>query len=102
MHCGRNLGAKVAHRCKGTFRKRGLQFRNRVSGQIEPLIIRQTAEIAFEKELTKVINAGNKLAEAAHYLQENYDGIHRLRLALSNWYKVRADEFGRDKSSLSV
>ena len=64
---------------------------------VEPLVIRQTAE-----ELTKVIEAGNKLAEAAHYLQKEYDGVHRLRLALSEWYKVRADEFGRDKSSLSV
>jgi hypothetical protein len=46
-------------------------------------------------ELFHVIDAGNKLAEAAHRVQADHDGIHRLRLALSNWYRVRSDEFGR-------
>ena len=68
-----------------------------ISSRLDALVIRQTAE-----ELSKVINAGNNLAEATHYLQKEYDGINRIRLALSEWYKVRADEFGRDKSSLSV
>jgi len=45
-------------------------------------------------ELNKVIEAGDKLAEAAHYVQSNYDGIHRLRLALAGWYKTRADKNG--------
>ena len=49
----------------------------------------------LSNELSKVIKAGNKLAEAAHYVQSEYDGIHRLRLALSEWYKTRADENGR-------
>lgn len=47
------------------------------------------------EELDKVIHAGDKLAEAAHYVQANYDGIHRLRLALAKWYQTRADEHGR-------
>jgi len=46
-------------------------------------------------ELGKVIEAGDKLAEAAHYVQSSYDGIHRLRLALAGWYKTRANENGR-------
>jgi len=96
IHCGRNLGDKVPHRCKGTFRKRKLQFRNRLSGQLKPLVIPKTAEVAFSEELNKIIEAGNKLAEAAHKVQSDYDGIHRLRLALSEWYKVRANEFDRD------
>ncbi|MFH1527251.1 MAG: hypothetical protein ABIG69_11480, partial [Bacteroidota bacterium] len=29
------LGDKVPHRCKGTFRKRKLQFMDRVSGQLD-------------------------------------------------------------------
>lgn len=46
-------------------------------------------------ELCDILEAGNKLAEACHRVQSEYDGIHRLRLALSNWYKVRANEYGR-------
>lgn len=66
------------------------------SNQLEPPVMLQTAE-----ELNKIIEAGNKLAEAAHRLQSEYDGVHRLRLALSEWYKVRANESNRD-SSLST
>ena len=40
------------------------------------------------KELNGVIKAGNNLASSAHYVQESFDGVHRLRLALSEWYKV--------------
>ena len=34
-HCGRNLGDKVAHRCKGTFRKRNLIFKDRITEEKE-------------------------------------------------------------------
>jgi hypothetical protein len=34
MHCGRNLGDRVPHRCKGTMRKRNLIFKNRVTGLV--------------------------------------------------------------------
>lgn len=58
-------------------------------------------EINIEKQLIDEIKAireaGDKLAQASHRVQSTYDGIHRLRLALANWYKVRADEFGRAK-----
>ena len=46
-------------------------------------------------ELTRVKDAGNALAEAAHRVQTDYDGVHRLRLALAGWYQALADEFGR-------
>ena len=47
--------------------------------------------------LRDTISAGDNLAEAAHRIQADHDGVHRLRLALSNWYQVRANEFGREK-----
>lgn len=53
----------------------------------------------LQQELNNVIFAGDKLAEASHRLQSEYDGIHRLRKALSEWYKVRANEFGRGKNA---
>ena len=31
MYCGRNLGDRVPHHCKGTMRKRNLIFKNRVT-----------------------------------------------------------------------
>ena len=43
------------------------------------------------EELNRIIKAGNHLAEAAHRVQSEYDGIHRLRLALAEWYKARAE-----------
>lgn len=58
-------------------------------------IYNQISIEAFSKELTKVIEAGNNLAAAAHRVQSEYDGIHRLRIALAGWYKMRADEFDR-------
>lgn len=54
------------------------------------------SEPRLSEELNKIIEAGNKLAEAAHKVQSDYDGIHRLRLALAEWYKIRANEFDRD------
>ena len=50
-------------------------------------------------ELKNIIEAGNRLAAAEHKVQCEYDGVHRLRLALSDWYKVRANEFGRGEES---
>lgn len=53
----------------------------------------------LQEELNKLIMAGDNLAQASHRLQSKYDGIHRLRKALSEWYKTRADEFGRGDSN---
>lgn len=47
------------------------------------------------QELTRVITAGNALAEAAHRVSATYDGVHRLRLALAGWYTALANEGGR-------
>ena len=58
---------------------------------VEPVV-----SVNFEEETYKIIIAGNKLAEAAHKVQSDYDGIHRLRLALAEWYRTRANEFNRD------
>jgi hypothetical protein len=40
-------------------------------------------------------NAGSELAAAALRVTEDYDGVHRLRLAVAKWAKVTADEGGR-------
>lgn len=64
-------------------------FQQQVS--VEPVV-----SVNFEEETYKIIIAGNKLAEAAHKVQSDYDGIHRLRLALAEWYRTRANEFNRD------
>jgi len=42
-------------------------------------------------------NAGCKLAEAALRVATEYDGVHRLMLATSEWAKAVADEGGRNK-----
>ena len=39
--------------------------------------------------------AGTKLATAALRVIVNYDGLHRLGLAVSVWAKALADEHGR-------
>lgn len=49
------------------------------------------------KTFGDTISAGDKLAEAAHRVQSERDGVHRLRLALAEWYTTRANEFGRKK-----
>jgi hypothetical protein len=41
--------------------------------------------------------AGCEMAEAALYVAREYDGVHRLMLAVSNWSKTLADEGGRGK-----
>ena len=41
--------------------------------------------------------AGNELAIAALEVIKNYDGTHRLALAVSEWAKVVANESGRGK-----
>lgn len=39
--------------------------------------------------------AGDDLAIAASYTVAEYDGLHRLRLAVAAWHKANADEGGR-------
>jgi len=42
-------------------------------------------------------NAGCKLSEAAFKVATEYDGVHRLMLAVSEWAKAIANEGGREK-----
>jgi len=42
-------------------------------------------------------NAGCKLSEAAFKVATEYDGVHRLMLAVAEWAKAMADENGRGK-----
>ena len=43
--------------------------------------------------------AGCKLAEAALQVVREYDGVHRLMLAVSEWAQAVADEGGRGKAN---
>jgi len=52
-------------------------------------------DAALIRELARLRRAGNDLAGAAHRVQDELDGIHRLRLALAAWYTARANEFDR-------
>lgn len=49
------------------------------------------------EELNDLRRAGNELAEAAHRVSAEFDGVHRLRLALAGWYKALANEGGRER-----
>jgi hypothetical protein len=49
-------------------------------------------------ENNKLKIAGCELAEAGIKIIKDYDGVHRLALAISNWFKIIANEGGRDKN----
>ena len=42
-------------------------------------------------------DAGCELAQAALHVIQNYDGLHRLSLAVAKWAKTVANEGGREK-----
>lgn len=46
--------------------------------------------------------AGCKLAEAALRVAREYDGVHRLMLAVSDWAKAVANEGGRGKANATL
>lgn len=46
--------------------------------------------------------AGCKLAEAALYVAREYDGVHRLMLAVAEWAKAVADEGGRGRANAEL
>ena len=54
------------------------------------------AELVAENR--KLRSAGCKLAEAAIRVAQEYDGVHRLMLTVSEWAKTVADEGGRGKA----
>lgn len=47
------------------------------------------------RDNARMRSAGNKLAEAALHVANEYDGVHRLMLAVSEWAKAIADEGDR-------
>jgi len=51
------------------------------------------------RELRK---AGCKLAEAALHVAREYDGVHRLMLAVSDWAQAVANEGGRGKANAKL
>jgi hypothetical protein len=51
----------------------------------------------LSKDNAELRRAGCELAEAALHVAREYDGIHRLMLAVSEWTKVVANEGGRNK-----
>jgi len=55
----------------------------------------QSNEKYLAEENVRLRSAGCKLAEAALHVAREYDGIHRLLLAVSEWAKALADEGGR-------
>ncbi len=63
----------------------------------DPPLCSPSIETFLARENGKLRRAGCKLAEAALHVAREYDGVHRLMLAVSEWAKVLADEGGRDK-----
>jgi len=49
----------------------------------------------LSEENVRLREAGAQLAIAALRVATEYDGVHRLMLAVSVWAKVMADEHGR-------
>jgi hypothetical protein len=46
-------------------------------------------------DLATVTQVGDELAVAAARVCTEYDGVHRLRAALANWYNLRAGVHGK-------
>ena len=49
----------------------------------------------LSEENARLREAGSQLAIAAMRVATEYDGVHRLMLAVSVWAKAMADEHGR-------
>jgi hypothetical protein len=54
-----------------------------------------TPEERIVRDANELARAGDNLAIAAARVCAEYDGVHRLRAALSAWYQVRAIGGGR-------
>lgn len=55
----------------------------------------KSLEEFLAEENSALKRAGSKLAEAALHLARDYDGVHRLMLAVSEWAAAVANEGGR-------
>jgi hypothetical protein len=60
----------------------------------------KSSECMLIEDNKRMRKAGCKLAEAAMRVCREYDGIHRLSLAISEWSKAIADEGGRGKKEI--
>lgn len=49
------------------------------------------------RDNAKMRRAGTKLAEAALYTVREYDGVHRLSIAVAEWAQAIANEGDRDQ-----
>lgn len=52
----------------------------------------------LQRDLDRLEIAGGELAEAAARVAREYDGVHRLSLAIASWHKARADCGDRGQS----
>lgn len=52
----------------------------------------------LSKENAELRKAGGFLAERAMYTVTEFDGLHRLSLAIANWATTIANEGGRNKN----
>lgn len=75
--------------------------RNATVGLAQKQLVAETeqcpcsAEQFLVAENAALRQAGCKLAEAALHVAREYDGVHRLMLAVAEWAKALADEGGR-------
>lgn len=72
------------------------------SGHLEPPPTESCSPMVEEwlvEENRQLRKAGCKLAEAALRVAREYDGIHRLMLAVSEWADAIANEGGRGKTN---
>lgn len=60
----------------------------------------KSCEEFLAEDNRKLRRAGCKLAVAALHVAYEYDGVHRLLLAVSEWTKALADEGGRGDSKI--
>lgn len=58
-----------------------------------------SVEEFLAEENRQLRKAGCKLAEAALHVTREYDGVHRLMLAVSEWATAVANEGGRGKAN---
>jgi hypothetical protein len=64
-------------------------------GAVDDLTHYMQATSRLSQDNANLREAGNELAKAAHRVSTDFDGVHRLRLALAGWYTALANEGGR-------
>ena len=61
-----------------------------------------SVEEFLAEENRELRKAGCKLAIAALYVAHEFDGVHRLMLAVSEWTQTLANEGGRGKANRAI